>query len=59
MDICASQRSPNAKMCFFSLNTDTLVALTANYNKLPNARSISMKSGLVEIKPVYEARGYS
>ncbi len=53
----ASQRSPGARMVFFSPDTHVLVFAVAHYNKLCKNIAISMVSGIVETGPIWSALG--
>ena len=51
------RNSMDSKMTFFSPDTDVLVLIIANYHLLPEKTSISMTSGTLEIKPIWNALG--
>ena len=53
----ASQRCPEARMIFFSPDTDVLVLAIAHYDKLCRNTAISMASGILEIGPTWSALG--
>lgn len=53
----ASQRCPEARMVFFSPDTDVLVLAVAHYKKLCKNTAISMVSGILEIGPIWSALG--
>ncbi len=46
----ASQRCPNAKLVFFTPDTDVLVLAVAHYDKLCERTSLSMVSGILDIE---------
>ena len=48
----ASQRCLEARMIFFSPDTDVLVLATAHCDKICRNTAISMVSGILEIGPV-------
>ena len=51
------RNSMDSKMTFFSPDTDVLVLIIANYHLLPEKTSISMTSGTLEIKLIWNALG--
>lgn len=53
----AAQRCPLAELVFFSPDTDVLVLVVANYDKLCHKTSMSMVSGVIEIEPIWRALG--
>ena len=53
----ASQRCPEARMIFFSLDTDVLVLAIGHYNKLCRNTAISMALGILETGPIWSALG--
>ena len=53
----ASQRCPEARLVFFSPDTDVLVLAIANYEKLCQNTAICMVSGTLEIAPIRNALG--
>lgn len=56
--VSASERSPdNAELTIFSPDTDVLVLAVANYDLLLNHTSISMASGVLQIRPIWTALG--
>ncbi|CAL8379834.1 unnamed protein product [Arctogadus glacialis] len=56
--VLASQRNPpDAKMVFFSPDTDVLVLVIANYDLMLKNTSISMASGVMGIEPIWRAIG--
>ena len=58
MAVLASQRNPHdAKLMFFSPDTDVLVLLIANYDLLLRNTSISMVSGVINVQPIWTALG--
>jgi hypothetical protein len=51
--VLASQRNPqDARMVFFSPDTDVLVLVIANYDLMLKNTAISMVSGVMEIEPI-------
>ena len=52
-----NRNSMDSEMTFFSPDTDVLVLIIANYHLLPEKTSISMTSGTLEIKPIWNALG--
>ena len=56
--VLASQRNPpDAKMVFFSPDTDVPVLVIANYGLMLKNTSISMASGVMGIEPIWRAIG--
>ena len=56
--VLASHRNPpDAKMVFFSPDTDVLVLALANYDLVLKNTSISMVSGVMEIEPIWTVLG--
>jgi hypothetical protein len=56
--VLATQRNPpDAKMVFFSPDTDVLVLVIANYDLMLKNTSISMASGVMGIEPIWRAIG--
>ena len=56
--ILASRRNPpDAKLVFFSPDTDVLVLAIANYELLIRNTSVFMVSGVVEVEPIWLALG--
>ena len=56
--INASQRSPSsAEITIFSPDTDVLVLAIANYHLLASTTSVSLVSGIVQIRPMWFALG--
>ena len=54
----ATQRNPpDAKMVFFSPDTDVLVLVIANYDLMLKNTSVSMASGVMGIEPIWRAIG--
>ena len=53
----ASQRCPDAKLVFFTPDTDVLVLAVAHYDKLCKKTSLSMVSGMEDIEPIWRALG--
>ena len=51
------QNSVDAQMTFFSPDTDVLVLIIANYDRLPKNTSISMASSIQRIEPLWAALG--
>jgi len=49
------RNSVNAHMTFFSPDTDVLVLIIANYDRLPKNTSISMASRVQQIEPLWAA----
>jgi len=54
----ASQHCPEARMVFFSPDTDVLVLAAAHYDMLCNHTAICMVSGTLEIEPIWSALGW-
>ena len=58
LGVSATERnSVNAQMTFFSPDTDVLVLIIANYDRLPKNTSISMASRVQQIEPLWIALG--
>lgn len=56
--VLASQRNPpDARMVFFSPDTDVLVLVIANNDLLLKNPTITMVSGIVKIEPIWTAMG--
>ncbi len=56
--VLASQRNPpDARMVFFSPDTDVLVLVIANYDLMLKNTAISMVSGVMEIEPIRRVIG--
>ena len=52
LGVSATERnSEDAQMTFFSPDTDVLVLIIANYDRLPKNTSISMASSVQQIEP--------
>ena len=51
----ASQRCPDAKLVFFTPDTDVLVLAVAHYDTLYKRTLLSMVSGTVDIEPIWRA----
>jgi len=51
------QNSMDAQMTFFSPDTDVLVLIIANYDRMPKNTSISMASRVQQIVPLWAALG--
>ena len=58
LGVSATERnSEDAQMTFFSPDTDVLVLIIANYDRLPKNTSISMASSVQQIEPLWAALG--
>ena len=58
LGVSATERnSVDAQMTFFSPDTDFLVLIIANYDRLPKNTSISMASRVQQIEPLWAALG--
>ena len=58
LGVSATERnSKDAHMTFFSPDTDVLVLVIANYDRLPINTTISMASGVQEVRPIWKALG--
>ena len=58
LGVSATERnSVDAQMTFFSPDTDVLVLIIANYDRLPKNTSISMASRVQQIEPLWAALG--
>ena len=58
LDVFAAERhSKKAQITFFSPDTDVLVLLVANFDRLPTSTSISMASGIKQIEPIWKSLG--
>jgi len=56
--LSATERNPvDAQMTFFSPDTDVLVLIIANYDRLPKNTSISMASSVQQIEPLWADLG--
>ena len=56
--VLASRRNPSsAQLVFFSPDTDVLVLVVANYELLLTNTYVSMASGILEVKPIWNALG--
>ena len=56
--VLASRRNPSsAQLMFFSPDTDVLVLVVANYEILLDNTCVSMASGVLEVKPIWNALG--
>jgi len=56
--VSATEQNPvDAQMTFFSSDTDVLVLIIANYDRLPKNTSISMASSVQQIEPLWAALG--
>ena len=55
--LASCRNPPDAKLMFFSPDTDMLVLVIANYDILLRNTSISMVSGVVEVNPIWAALG--
>ncbi len=53
----ASQRCPDAKLVFFTSDTDVLVLAVAHYDKLCERMSLSMVSGILDNEKIWRALG--
>ena len=53
----AERHSKKAHITFFSPDTDVLVLLIANFDRLPKSTSISMVSGVKQIEPIWRSLG--
>ena len=53
----AERHSKKAQITFFSPDTDVLVLLVANFDRLPTSTSISMASGIKQIEPIWKSLG--
>ncbi len=53
----AARCCPQARMVFFTPDTDILVLAVAHYEKLCKNTAISMRTGALEIKPIWSALG--
>ena len=53
----SSQRCPEARLVFFSPDTDVLVLAVAHYDKLCKDTAICMASGTLEIEPIWNTLG--
>jgi len=58
LGVSATEQNPvDAQMTFFSSDTDVLVLIIANYDRLPKTTSISMASSVQQIEPLWAALG--
>ena len=55
--VAVSQQCADGELVFFSHDTDVLVLVLANYDRLCRRTEVAMKSGLVEIEPIWKAIG--
>ena len=53
----AERNSVDAHMTFFSPDTDVLVLIIANYDRLPKKTFISLASGVQQIEPLWASLG--
>ena len=58
LGVSATEQNPmDAQTTFFSSDTDVLVLIIANYDRLPKNTSISMASSVQQIEPLWAALG--
>jgi len=58
LGVSATERnSVDAQMTLFSPDTDVLVLIIANYNRLPKNTSVSMASSVQQVEPLWTALG--
>lgn len=58
LGVSAAERNPqDACMTFFSPDTDVLILVIANYDRLPKKTSVSMTSSVKMIEPIWTALG--
>ena len=55
--VAVSQQCADGELVFFSPDTDVLVLVLANYDRLCRRTRVAMTSGLVEIEPIWKAIG--